>query len=226
MTIERFVPGFRASVAGFHFANRWPPGPAIDIAATVPGPVPVRLALSIGDAANGLCGGMCLAALDLWRAGMSPPPDTTPPAAGSALFRRIVRRQLDSFEGGHAVLRFYLAAVASERRRARIAIRDAWPAVRRQVDARRPAVIGLVHVASADPRRLIANHQVVVHGYRIDAPAGRLELSIWDPNHPDDDGVRLLVHVPGRGGPVTFDYPSGGSPVVGFIALTSEPSAD
>lgn len=220
-TTIRAVPGFLPSTAGFHFANRWPSGPAIVLGARIPGPVPIELEVRIGDAANGLCGGMALATLDRWAAGIAPPPDHVAPAAGSALFRAIVRRQVDSLELGRAVARFYLASAATPKMRAAETVREAWPSVRRSIDAGVPVAVGLVHVASADPRALVANHQVVVHGYELDPAAGHVDLSIYDPNHPDDDTIRLGITVAGPHGPVTIQYLGGESPVLGLVPLAS-----
>src|SRR6266540_1541189 len=105
MTIERAVAGFLPSHNGFHFPNRWPAGsPALRWRAGIRGPVPVAVELSVGDASNGLCGGMALAAVDLWAAGATPPPDRDPPPAGSRPFDFLVRRQLDSLDWGLTVL--------------------------------------------------------------------------------------------------------------------------
>jgi hypothetical protein len=216
-TVERSIPGFLASTAGFHFANRWPSAPTFRFAVRIPGPVPIDLELRIGDAANGLCGGMAFATRDRWRRGEKPPPDREPPAEGSALFCEIVGRQIASLELGAAVARFYRASAAGDRARARIAVRDTWPAIRREIDAGQPAVLGLVHVASADPRRLTANHQVLAYGYGLDAPAGRVSLRIYDPNHPDDDTIRLVVSLDETHTRASFAYVPGDSPVIGIV---------
>ncbi len=221
-TTIRAVPGFLPSTAGFHFANRWPSVPALVLAARVPGPVPLAFQLGIGDAAYGLCGGMALTVLDLWAAGVVPPPDREPPAAGSPLFRTIVRRQVDSLEWGLAALRFYRASAASPETRARLTVRDAWPArPRRAIDAGRPTAVGLVHVASADPRVLVANHQVVIHGYELDAAAGHVSLFVYDPNHPGDDTIRLGITLTRPRGPVALSYLDREAPVLGLVPLRS-----
>jgi hypothetical protein len=233
-TIERAVPGFLPSTAGFHFANRWPSAPALRCGARLPGPVPVGVELRIGDVANGLCGGMALAAIDRWERGLAPPPDREPPAEGSPLFREIVRRQIDSLELGRAVARFFLAGARSPWGRARSAVRDVWPAVRRAIDEGRPASLGLVHVASRDPRTLVGDHQVVVYGYELDASAGAVSLRIYDPNHPDDDAVRLRLTLGGGGGPrpgpagdrgpLDYRYIEGETPVLGLVRMSGRPA--
>jgi hypothetical protein len=222
-TIERVIQGFLPSSAGFHFANRWPSGPALRRQARVPGPVPVELELRIGDTANGLCGGMALATIDRWLRAEPPPPDRVPPPEGSALFREIVARQIDSLELGRAILRFYRAAAANASTRARIAVREAWPTVRREIDAGRPAGLGLIHVASADPRRLVGDHQVVAYGYELDARAGTVALRIYDPNHPDDDAIRLRLALVGPRGPVDYAYIPHEAPVLGLVPLGRHP---
>jgi hypothetical protein len=215
--VERSIPGFLPSTAGFHFMNRWPSAPTLRFAIRIPGPVPVGLELRIGDAANGLCGGMAFATRDRWTRREAPPPDREPPAEGSVLFREIVRRQIDSLELGVAVARFYRAGAARDRTRARIAVREVWPAIRGEIDAGRPAVLGLVHVASADPRRLTANHQVLAYGYTLDAPAGRVGLRIYDPNHPDDDTIRLEIGLDETRRQAAFGYVAGDGPVIGIV---------
>lgn len=218
-TTIRAVPGFLPSTAGFHFANRWPHGPAIRLGGRIPGPVPIELELRIGETANGLCGGMALATIDRWLRGEPPPPDQLPPAEGSALFGEIVKRQIDSLGWGLAVARFWRSAAVGTAARSRSTVRDTWPAVRREIDAGRPAVVGLTHVASADPRQLVGDHQVVVHGYELDAAARTVVLWVYDPNHPDDDSVRLRLSLAGPTGPLDFDYIAGEPPVLGLVRV-------
>lgn len=218
-TTTRAIPGFLPSTAGLHFGNSWPHGPAIVVRGRIPGPLPVGLDVRIGDTADGLCGGMALVARDRWVAGDPPPPDRVPPDFGTPLFSEIVRRQVDSLELGLAVARFYRAGASGVARRDRTSIRDAWPAVRREIDAGRPAGIGLIHVASADPRRLVGDHQVVAYGYVLDAAAGTVALAIYDPNHPDDDTIRLRLSLAGPRGPVDYTYIAGEAPVLGLVPL-------
>ena len=48
-TVARSVPGFLPTIAGFHFANRWPAGPVLRLGARIGGPVPVGVEVRIGD---------------------------------------------------------------------------------------------------------------------------------------------------------------------------------
>ncbi len=222
-TVERAVPGFLPSISGLHFANRFPHGPALRWRGALGGPLPLAVELSLGDAASGLCGGMANVVADLFAAGVAPPPDREPPAPESDLYLAIVRRQVDSLGLGLTPARFYRLAIADVRVRSRIAVRDAWPAIRAEIDGGRPAIVGLLHVDSADPRRLGANHQVLAHAYTLDAPARTVDLAVYDPNHADDDSVRLRIELTDDGTSARFGYLPGDAPVVGILHLRHEP---
>ena len=74
-------------------------------------------------------------------------------------------------------------------------------------------------MASEDPRRLVGDHQVVAYGYAFDAAAGTVALAIYDPNHPDDDTIRLRIALDGPHGPVRYDYIAGEASVQGVVPL-------
>ncbi|MGZ8629172.1 MAG: hypothetical protein ACXWYN_10685, partial [Actinomycetota bacterium] len=59
--------------------------------------IPGVLSLPIGDASNGLCGGMAFAVRDYFEAGRTPAPTTAPPREGP-LFDYLVDRLFDSFD--------------------------------------------------------------------------------------------------------------------------------
>ena len=142
-----------------------------------------------------------------------------PPVEGTPLFREIVRRQVDSLELGLAVARFYRAGAVGAG--AATGSPSGTPgrssAARSMPDG--PAAVGLIHVASRDPRHLIGDHQVVAYGYALDTDAGTVDLSIYDPNHPDDDTIRLRIALAGPHGPVGYDYIAGEAPVLGLVPL-------
>jgi hypothetical protein len=206
-------PGFQASLNGFAFANSWPHVAPLRL--RIGGPIPLELA--IGDAANGLCGGMALAALDLWFTGMTPPADERRPEDGTPRFRYIVERQLASFELGLGPARFYLLGAPWRSPGARSAevLRRELPRVRRALAAGRPVPLGLVHAVSANPATLIQDHQVVAHGIEAGPGPGSLALRIYDPNLPGNDTVRLTIGLD-LAGELSLTY-SGGSPVVAFF---------
>lgn len=233
------VPGFTPSTAGLHFANRFPHEP---IAQFQLGTIAT---LSVGDAANGLCGGISFTAADLHGAGVTPPPDTTPPAGGSPRYQYIAGRQVDSFEAGSVPLRFYQLMSPSRPDRdsavngllARLGLRlhsrtwvmlhDEWPKVQADLDGGRLSPIGLVRVVSADPTQLTHNHQVLAWGYDLDGAA--LSIFIYDPNWPDQEGVRLILEVTDPGGLSTPAYvlsdgqPNPDGPVLCFFRAPYAP---
>lgn len=219
------VPSFLPSTRALHFANAFPHERTVRLGLG-------RVAVGVGDAANGLCGGMAFTTGDLFEVGGSPPPDRQPPAGGTPRFQYLVDRQIASFDRGRVPLRFYdLIAFRPEgptwwsrllRRRSRgaIMVRDEWPRIRADIDAGRLSMVGLVRISSADPRRLGENHQVVCYGYAVDAL--RLVLAIYDPNHPDDDTVEIRLAIDEARTAVTVGY-STGEPLVCFFRAPYSP---
>jgi hypothetical protein len=203
------VPGFLPSRHGFRFANRWPAGPA---RAWNLGLVQV----GIGDVGRGLCGGMAYAARDRFERGETAPADGEAPAPSSPLFREIVDRQFASFGRLWTVpLRFWLAALGSERRRFRETVFVAWPAIRAEIDAGEPAMIGLIRSATANPLEVNLGHQVL--GYRYDSAPTRVTIGVYDPNHPGDDSVEVVVERDEAGGLQLTQ--STGEPLLGLLHL-------
>jgi hypothetical protein len=209
------VPGFTPRANGFHFRNAFPPNPIRQF----------RLGnvatLNIGDAANGLCGGMSFVVRDLCEHHLMPPADVTPPAGGTARFDYIVNRQIDSFDNGLVPARFFKlmdpARPATEppwaellgrfgidrHSRTWVSTKVEWPAIQRDIDGGSLATIGLVKVVGRDPNQLGQNHQVLAYGY--DLAGTTLTIRIYDPNYPDDEDVTLTFD--------TADPRSAASPV-------------
>jgi hypothetical protein len=61
------VPGFLPSTRGLHFPNAFPHVPNLEI------DLPGGTTVPVGDAANGLCGGMAYTVRDLFEAGLAGP---------------------------------------------------------------------------------------------------------------------------------------------------------
>jgi hypothetical protein len=181
------------------------------------------IGIPIGDASKGLCGGMVFAARDLFEARQRPPPDTTPPVAGTPLFDYLVRRLFASWDLPLGPLKYLLwtllptgdlsglAGVAS-----RTAHRE-WPRIREEIEAGRPCALGLVRVRSLNPWAMARNHQVLAYAYDLEDATGRLRILVYDPNHPGEDELALGLDVSPaeRVGPITFV--SGERPVRGFF---------
>jgi hypothetical protein len=205
------VLDFRPSRHGFHFANAFPPGPTVTL-----GPFDSRW-LGVGDAAAGLCGGMALTVRDLFEAHVDPVPDTQPPGNGTPRFKALVRRQVQSLDWLRVPLRFYdLAAfrpLARRRPVAEVTLADEWPKARREIDGGHLAILGLIRAESANPFKLIANHQVVAYGYRT-AP-GSVVLRVYDPNWPDRDDAEARLFL-AEGQPPRLES-STGEPLKGFF---------
>jgi hypothetical protein len=226
------VPGFLPSTHGFVFPNAWPSNPIREF----------RLGnvatLTIGDAANGLCGGMSFAVADLFRAGILPG-DQPMPAAGSPRYRYIVDRQVASFDDGRLPLRFYtlmspkrtdregwleqaLGAVGIDRHsRTWTMARIEWPKVKAQIDRGELAMLGLVRAISLDPMQLGKNHQVIAYGYDTEGP--RVTLRILDPNWPREDDVTLAFDTATPNGLVTPDWSQNDTPPVCFFVAPYQP---
>lgn len=207
----RQMTGFLPSVNGFHFDNQFPSVP-LHVIQTVLGDI------NIGDASNGLCGGMVYTALDYFNAGLGIPPDPNPPSNG-ALFDYIVNRLVDSFNlpGGvmkyielmnpsfpSGQMQFGIPGLVGEGGRAWVMIREEWPVIKMKLDACQACPLGLIKVISGDLGRLGQNHQVLAYGY--DQTGNDLTLFIADPNFHNDDTISLKLSLadPTQATPVTY----------------------
>lgn len=217
------VLDFRPSRHGFHFANRFPPGPTVTL-----GPLDPRW-IGVGDASHGLCGGMVFTVADLFKARVDPPPDTEPPANGSPRFQSIVRRQVQSLDWLRLPLRFYdLSAFRPadgawwsgvRKPLGQLVLEREWPRIRREIDEARLAMLGLVRAASVNPFRLTRNHQVVAYGYRVEPDL--VTLRVYDPNWPDRDDVEARMSLAPGTSPRFAS--STGEPLLGFFVAPYQP---
>ncbi len=220
MATQVRVPGFTPSVNGLHFVNAFPHEPDVVVDA------PPFGRIEIGDASNGLCGGMVFTVCDVFAtAGRAPLPDIDPPAPGSPLFRYIVARLIDSFDLPNAgFLKYYDWMLTADHDigwppffiRHGLAwktIVEEWPAsIRPELDAGRPCPIGLVTMATPDPTQLGKNHQVLAYGYDLD-DASNLSLLIYDPNTPrsaaDDVRIAFSLADPSNTTPISHNVAIG-----------------
>jgi hypothetical protein len=207
------VPRFQPSVYGFRFPNTWPSN-----AARVATLGPIRI--PIGDTGRGLCGGMVFAARDRWLRDEAPPMIGVPPSPGEALFDEIVDRQFASFGPWFTVpLRFWSAAVSSQAARDRTTALDAWPAIKREIDAGSPSMVGLIRVSGWNPLAIGLGHQVVA--YRYDESAEKVTIWIYDPNYPANDDARVSFERHPDGSLAYEQVPT--EPLIGLLALPYEP---
>ena len=215
---EVTVPGFLPSSHGFHFSNAWPAGPTVRF-----GPLDPRV-VGVGDASTGLCGGMVYTVADLFAAGIPVPADREPPANGSPRFKAIVRRQVESLAFLTVPIRFWTRMALGGSfgaDRARSTLDREWPAAKAALDGGRLVPIGLIRIASRDPRNLTRNHQVIAGGYAEDGRG--VTLRLYDPNWPDRDDVTVTIHLDPALRPTGLSQ-STGEPLLGWFVLPYSPS--
>ena len=204
MGVSKAVAGFLPSTNGLHFANSFPPGPTVRFGPVAPRP------FGVGDAANGLCGGMSLFVRERFEAGQPISPDRQAPANGSPLFQVLVRRQVQSLEWLRTPLGFWWIGAFGQDRTAQRSREIEWPRIRAAIDGGRLAMVGLVRHQGLNPLNLGKSHQVVGFGYEVEGE--RVSLRIYDPNRPDRDDVAIVIE-PGA------IRQSTGEPLFGILAL-------
>jgi hypothetical protein len=196
-----YVEGFVPSTSGFHFANRFDHLPLRTIAIPIIGKT-----VTIGDAANGLCGGMVYAACDYFANQLYPPATTTAPDGGP-LYEYLVQRLFESWDIPMGIVRYFELMRPQlpdygtaggplgflNQSRAAVMIQREWPLVRQDLDNNRLSPLGLIKTKSEDPAMLGENHQVVAYGYELDGT--NLTLAIYDPNAPNDDQARITLTI-------------------------------
>ena len=99
-----------------------------------------------------------------------------------------------------------------------------WPQVREDLDAGTPAALGLVTVASAHPKDLGQNHQVLAYGYSM---AGSIAtVRVYDPNQGRRDDISIAFDVNHPTRPTQFEHnlAIGQHPVRGFFRTAYAPA--
>jgi len=198
------VPGFLPSTHGLHFPNRFPPGPTVRL-----GPLDPRW-IGIGDAANGLCGGMAVFVRERFEAGLPIVPDRDLPANGSPLFQVLVRRQVQSLEWLRTPFGFWWIGALGPQRTVSRTRGHEWPAIRATITRGRLAMVGLVRHQGINPFELRKSHQVLAYGFEIDGDT--VTLRLYDPNWPDRDDVAVIL------APRSIRQTTGET-IYGFLAL-------
>lgn len=216
------VPGFLPSRSGFHFPNRFDDAPVAEL-----GFAGVRL--PIGNASRGLCGGMVFAARDLFEAERLPPAAAIAPARGTPLFRYLGRRLFSSWRLPFGALRYVAWSMLPDgdlwgvRGVTSRTLRREWPRMREEIEAGHLCPVGLVRVRSISPWTMARNHQALAYGYDLDESGGAVHVLVYDPNHPDDDSIRLSFAL---GEPLAHQgigYVEGERRVRGFFVTTYRP---
>ena len=208
------VPNFLPSRHGLRFVNHWGSGPARQWDLGL-------LHIGIGNPGRGLCGGMVYVTADRFGLGQEAPAEGAAPAYGTPLFKAIVDRQFDSFGPFWTVpLRFWASsALTPERRRIRDSVKVVWPKVKRDIDAGRLSMVGLVREAGWNPLNTGMGHQVVA--FRYESGPERIAIGVYDPNHPGNDTVELLIERR-DGGEICLSQ-STGEPLLALLDLPYSP---
>ena len=81
-------------------------------------------------------------------------------------------------------------------------------------------MIGLIRVASTNPRNLMRNHQVMAWGYAEDGRG--VTLRLYDPNWPDRDDVTITIDLDPALRPTGLRQ-STGEPLLGWFVLPYSP---
>jgi protocatechuate 3,4-dioxygenase beta subunit len=218
----KLVPDFLPSTTGLKYSNdNWPSVPD-KIIHTPFGDI------SLGNASNGLCGGMVFASRDVFEAGKVAPPFTENPAAGSPAFNFVVDRLFDSMNIPDGVLKWYdwmrrsrhdIHPIGTVPGLSSLTINDEMPKVRRTIDQGHPCPIGLLlpEGHSDNPFDMGKNHVVMVYGYE-DA-GNTTTIRIYDPNCPMDDGVIITFDNSHPDHTTDFVHNRRSAPAYGFFAL-------
>lgn len=173
-----FKLDFRPSRDGMPFANFWPKGAAVRVQKR-----------AIGRVYGGLCGGMCQLSRELWLAGDTMPDNASPDDPG--LVDRLVSAQVESLGLPGGPLRYLSLQLPPRKTARRKSTAQTLAAVRADLAAGRPSTVGLLRALSWSPRVLDKHHVVLAFGMREDSD--ETILSVYDPNHPRNDGVRITV---------------------------------
>ena len=167
----RFLP----SRDGWPFSNASMAGLPLRV-----GPVPV------GRVIGGLCGGMCVSALQHWRSGGPLPSDRRTALA------EIVAAQVRSFDVPRAPYRYLrLQQPAAVDQRA-ATTRESLAQLRASLSVDRPVLLGLVCALGRSPLIVTEHHVVLAYS------ADDTRVQIYDPNYPRRDDVLLEIAGDGR----------------------------
>ncbi len=209
------VPGFKPSVSGFRFTNSFAQVPYSGI--NVAG-----VNMSIGDASNGMCGGMVYAVRDYFEAGLTPSPNATAPSGGP-LFNYLSRRLFDSFNLPGGLVKYlhlmnpdlpdhetWLSnAGLAPRGRAWVMIMEEWPKIKADLDQGRLSPLAMIRVKDRDPFKMGQNHQVLAYGYSLNN--NNLVINVYDPNYPGNDNVTISLNIGNPQHTTDVSYSNGGT---------------
>lgn len=175
---------------------------------------------SIGDVVVGLCGGMCSAALDYWKARKPIPLEYNVENINMYLFRYLWLRQLDTLNFS-TLEKLFTWALMDTRSLSRMTDREEIPRLRESLDAGEPVILALVR--SRGLLSLTQNHQVLATGYEFNSQTKDFVIRLYDPNHPGKSPfLTMNLATPWIGLQLAQ---STGEPLRGFFVINYKPSS-
>jgi hypothetical protein len=176
------VSNFAPSTSGLHFRNEFPPMPLF----------PQNVWPFRYGAGAGCCGGMAFGTRDYFETGTPVPDDRLTPTADAQIFQYVASRLIDSLVGTIG-FQYYEWQTQSNAVCAQRTLRDQWPMMKSELDAGRMVCLGLIEVHTSDFLQLGSNHQVLAYWYDTSDDGVTTTISLYDPNHEDDDTTRLVL---------------------------------
>ncbi len=165
----------------------------------------------------GLCGGMSWHALDRFYDQEPVPELRDVPEGDTELFRKLARRQFDSFRRASLLTQCVRWQSRQDRRRwwdfretiLQLTLKE-WVKVKASVDQGFPPSLTLIRTTT-DPSR---NHQVIAVAYQEDQATGSGEIDLYDPNHPN---LTPKIRIKLDGGDAGKAHQSTGEKLRGFF---------
>lgn len=218
LSIPRSLSSFKPSLHGFNFRNSFTGSPL---------PVSLgKLDTALGVPQHyGLCGGMSAAAADFFLADRDIPEQPEPPAKGTDLYAYVYRRQIDSLGPSLAFAQVFAEWMRLPDEGAtgtRVRSAAALPAIQEAIDHNKPVMLGLVLTSTKEGGKLWENHQVMAYEMTAVSASGHkgYDISIYDPNFPDNDGARIEVRPTLEGVALSpLSHALHGSPIIPIVGL-------
>jgi hypothetical protein len=174
------IVAFLPSTHGFKFANNFPNDPLFTI------DIPFIEEVDVGDASQGLCGGMVFVANDYYLSGKQIPQNETPPAKNTALRNDLVDRFIDSVDPPIGIIKSYLW-MASDDSLAERTWDEEIPSIITDLKTK-PVPLTVIYVRSVNPFDNNKNHQVLAYGVKSKTK-DKIVLKIYDPCFPKRDDI-------------------------------------
>lgn len=171
---------------------------------------------------HGLCGGMCFTALDHYHHGKPLPEDLSIPPKDSRLYRILAARQSDSWGMLWRGIASYARRMAWSDAKALRENGKTWQIVKKEIDAGKPVVLGLVFDPIPISTRLKNNHQVIGYGYTETKDEG-ITIDLYDPNYGQTSDVKLTLSPEGDGFRARVSKGAAGHEVHTFFRVLYKP---